>query len=31
MPQYRKILCQVFGEEFLAEANQNDKQMKPKY
>ena len=29
MPQYRKNLCQVFGEEFLAEATQRDKQLAP--
>ena len=29
MPQYRKNLCQVFGEEFLAEATQKDKNMAP--
>ena len=29
MPQYRKNLCQVFGEEFLAEATQKDKNMSP--
>ena len=29
MPQYQKNLCQVFGEEFLAEATQKDKNMTP--
>ena len=29
MPQYRKNLCRVFGEEFLAEATQKDKNMSP--
>ena len=29
MPQYRKNLCQVFGEEFLAEATPKDKQLAP--
>ena len=29
MPQYRKNLSQVFGEEFVAEATQNDRQMAP--
>ena len=29
MPQYSKNLCQVFGEEFLAEATQRDKQLAP--
>ena len=29
MPQYRKNLCQVFGENFLAEATQKDKNMAP--
>ena len=28
-PQYRKNLCQVFGEEFLAEATQKDKRLAP--
>ena len=29
MPQYRKNLSQVFGEEFVAEATQKDRQMAP--
>ena len=29
MPQYRKNLCRVFGEEFLAEATQKEKIMSP--
>ena len=29
MPQYRKNLAQVFGEEFLAEATAGDKKMAP--
>ena len=29
MPQYRKNLCQFFGDEFLAEATQKDKRMAP--
>ena len=29
MPEYRKNLCQVFGEEFPAEATQRDKQLAP--
>ena len=29
MPQYRKNLCQVLGEEFLADATQKDKNMSP--
>ena len=29
MPEYRKNLAQVFGEEFLAEATLKDKQLAP--
>ena len=29
MPQYRKILCQLFGEKFWAETTQKDRQMAP--
>ena len=29
MPHYRKNICQVFGEEFRAEATQRDKQLAP--
>ena len=29
MPQYRKNLSQVFGEEFVTEATQKDRQMTP--